>query len=98
MADAVKTSALQLSDLRDRVSRGAGPFGPVVGSAIGILWESAGLVCNVAGLGITLVSDPRQAAPKTPAPKQLPAPGASNVVPFPARRGTKPAATHRSRS
>jgi hypothetical protein len=93
MADAVKTF-----DLRDRVSRRAGRFGPVVGSALGVLWESAGLVWNVAGLGIALVSDTRQAAPKKPAPKRLPAPGASNVVPFPATQGTKPAATNRSRS
>ena len=97
MADAVKNSGLKLSNLRDRASRGAGPFGPVVGSTIGILWEGAGLVCNLAGLGIALVSDTKQTAPKKPALKPLPAPGASNVIRFPARRITKPAATSRSR-
>jgi hypothetical protein len=64
MADVVKTCLRELSDLRALAVRGAGPLRRVVGSTIGVLWESAGLVCNVAGLGIALVSDPRQAAPR----------------------------------
>ena len=95
MADTVFES--KISGLRARASRGAGPFGPVVSSAISILWESAGLVCNVAGLGIELVSDTRQPASKKLAPVRLPAPCPSNVIPFPARRSTKAIITSRSR-
>ena len=95
MADTVFES--KLSTLRVRASHGAGPLGPVVSSAIGILWESAGLVCNVAGLGIALVSDTRQPASKKLAPVRLPAPRASNIIPFPARRSTKAIITSRSR-
>ena len=95
MADTVFES--KISSLRGLASRGAGPLGPVVSSTIGMLWESAGLVCNVAGLGIALVSDTGQAAPKKAAATRLPAARASNVIPFPARRGTKPIATSRGR-
>jgi hypothetical protein len=42
MADVVKACGLKVSDLRARAVRGAGPLGPVVGSTIGVLWESAG--------------------------------------------------------
>jgi hypothetical protein len=95
---AVKSFESKLSGLRARASRGAGPLGPVVGSTIGILWESAGLVCNVAGLGIALVSDTGHAAPKKAEPQRPTAPAAGNVIPFPAKQRTKPASTNRGRS
>ena len=99
MADVVKTCLRELSDLRALAVRGAGPLRRVVGSTIGVLWESAGLVCNVAELGLSLVLDTRKTAPgkiaaRNPAPgnaapKRAPAPGASNVIPFPSARNIR---------
>ena len=89
MTDAVKISAVKNSD-----RHGAGVLGPVIRSAVGVVRESAGLVYNVAELGLSLVLDTRKIAPgKTPtnipsktAPRRLDAPGASNVIPFSAAR------------
>jgi hypothetical protein len=61
-----------------------GVFGPVMQSAIGVVRESAGLVRNVAGLGIAVVLDTNEAAPKRlPDAKPLPAANGTNVIRFP---------------
>jgi hypothetical protein len=86
MTDAIKISTLKNSD-----RHGAGMLGPVIWSAVGVVRESAGLVCNVAELGLALVLDTRKiAASSTPtntpgktAPRRLDAHRASNVIPFP---------------
>lgn len=85
MTDAVKISTLKYSD-----RHGASVFGPVIRSAVGVVRESAGLVCNVAELGLSLVLDTRQIAPRKPAssnttPSRAPS-SASNVIPFPSIR------------
>jgi hypothetical protein len=65
-------------------------FGPAMQSAIGVVRESAGLVRNVAGLGIAVVLDTNKAAPmRLPAAKPLPAANATNVIRFPATRNIR---------
>ncbi|NEU97158.1 hypothetical protein [Bradyrhizobium uaiense] len=65
-----------------------GPLGPVLESLAGILRESAGLVRNVAGLGIVLVLD--TTPPKRrPVARPLPAPDTTNIIRFPAHRSAK---------
>lgn len=89
MTDAVEIFAFIYSHRHE-----AGMLGPVIRSAVGVVRESAGLVYNVAELGLSLVLDTRKIAPgKTPtnipsktAPRRLDAPGASNVIPFSAAR------------
>jgi len=94
MTDAVEIFAFIYSHRHE-----AGMLGPVIRSAVGVVRESAGLVCNVAELGLSLVLDTRKTAPgkiaaRNPAPgnaapKRAPAPGASNVIPFPSARNIR---------
>jgi hypothetical protein len=75
------------SNRHGRASHGASVLGPVIRSAVGVVRESAGLICNVAGLGIALVMDTRTTAPnKAAAATQTAAPRATNVILFPRTR------------
>ena len=65
---------------------------PVVANALGIVHESAGLVCNIAALGIALVTGPQKAAPR-----RAIVPMAANVIPFPGTRSRKSPAPNGSR-
>jgi len=100
MTDAVEIFAFLYSHRHN-----AGMLGPVVRSAVGVVRESVGLVCNVAELGVSLVLDTSKIAPNnTPAkapsttqgktaPRRVDARGAANVIPFPvpaARKSTQP--------
>jgi hypothetical protein len=84
MTDAVEIFAFIYSRRHD-----AGMLAPVIRSAVGVVRESAGLVCNVAELGLSLVLDTRKTAPTkapTTAPGRVasrPVHGPSNVIPFP---------------
>jgi hypothetical protein len=57
-------------------------FNPIIQSAVGIVRESAGLVSNIASLGIALFVNTRGAAP--PRPRAISR--AANVIAFPAVR------------
>jgi hypothetical protein len=63
---------------------------PIIGSAVGIARESAGLVCNIAALGIALVVGPQKATPR-----RATAPMAANVILFPAARSRKSSVRNR---
>jgi hypothetical protein len=63
---------------------------PIIGSAVGIVRESAGLVCNIAALGLALVVGPQKATPR-----RAIVPMAANVIPFPATRNRKSSARNR---
>ena len=57
---------------------------PVLRSALGVMRESAGLVCHVAALGVALVWQPKRPRPgNATAP---PRPGGQNIIPFPSNR------------
>jgi hypothetical protein len=72
------------TDRRDdrRIPGALQAFEPVIRSTVGVVLESAGLLRNIAGLGLALISDAK-AAPRPPV--ALP----SNVVPFPTNRRLK---------
>ena len=64
---------------------------PIIRNAVGIVRESAGLLQNVAALGIALVFEAEKARPRRPlAPP-------SNVIPFPTRSIREAKALNRSR-
>lgn len=64
---------------------------PVFQSAVGIVRESAGLLCHIAGLGIALMSDPKVSRPKYATEEaRSPAPTSANVIPFPSLKCRAP--------
>ena len=70
---------------------GDGALEPVIQSALGIVRESAGLLCHIAGLGFALVWDPKISRPKCSVGQARSAgPMSANVIPFPSTRNVKP--------
>jgi hypothetical protein len=64
---------------------------PIIRSAVGVVRESAGLLQNVAALGIALVFEAEKVPPRRPlAPP-------SNVIPFPTRSTREAKDVNRSR-
>jgi hypothetical protein len=76
----------------DRKSDALHAVSPIIRSAVGVVRESAGLLQNVAALGIALVFE----AEKVPPRRRIARP--SNVIPFPARSTREAKDMNRSRA